>query len=67
LTSSGHGCATPTYSGIYTRVVAYKDWIQAYTDESYWINVNHGNTILISKIYYFIFIVTLIVFKTFHQ
>ncbi|CAF1151198.1 unnamed protein product [Adineta steineri] len=66
LTSSGHGCATPTYSGIYTRIVAYKDWIQAYTDESYWIDVNHGNSNSISKIC-FISIVTLIFFKIFHQ
>src|SRR5579862_3801360 len=45
LTSNGIGCAIPIYSGIYTRVAAYKDWIQSYTNGSYWIEVDsHTNT-----------------------
>jgi hypothetical protein len=27
LTSFGYGCAKPGYSGIYTRVIVYLDWI----------------------------------------
>lgn len=29
LTSYGEGCAQPAYSGVYTRVAAYQDWINS--------------------------------------
>ena len=29
LTSSGIGCALPTNAGLYTRVAAFQDWINA--------------------------------------
>ncbi|CAF4679131.1 unnamed protein product [Rotaria sp. Silwood1] len=32
VTSSGIGCARAAYSGMYTRVAAYQEWIQSYTD-----------------------------------
>jgi len=35
LTSFGYGCARKSYSGIYTRVAALKDWIKIYTDKAY--------------------------------
>ena len=35
LTSSGVGCAAAPYSGIYTRVAAYLDWIDQHTHRSY--------------------------------
>ena len=37
LTSSGIGCARPQYSGIYTRVAAFQDWIKSYTSSAIWI------------------------------
>ena len=29
LTSYGRGCAQPNYSGVYTRVAAFEDWIKS--------------------------------------
>jgi secreted trypsin-like serine protease len=34
LTSSGIGCAEANYSGMYTRVAAFQDWISAITNGS---------------------------------
>ncbi|CAF1623002.1 unnamed protein product [Rotaria magnacalcarata] len=34
ITSFGIGCARPSYSGVYTRVAAYHDWIQQNTPPS---------------------------------
>ncbi|UJR30399.1 hypothetical protein I4U23_017934 [Adineta vaga] len=57
ITSSGRGCALANYSGIYTRVAAYKDWIESFTNKSYWIDMNsHGNIIEISIIYLLFFV-----------
>lgn len=33
VTSFGTGCAEASYSGVYTRVAAYHDWIQQNTPE----------------------------------
>lgn len=35
LTSFGYGCARKSYSGIYTRIAAFKEWIKVHTDETY--------------------------------
>jgi secreted trypsin-like serine protease len=35
LTSYGIGCAEPAYSGVYTRVAAYQDWIRTMTNGAY--------------------------------
>lgn len=34
LTSSGIGCARPQYSGLYTRVAFFQDWIKSYMIDS---------------------------------
>jgi secreted trypsin-like serine protease len=34
MTSYGYGCAIPEYSGVYTRVVAYLDWIDQFVNTS---------------------------------
>jgi secreted trypsin-like serine protease len=71
LTSYGAECADPLYSGVYTRVAAFQNWIESYTNESNWIDmglnpaVSHANTISTSTSKLFFFIV-LIVFVTFH-
>ena len=36
LTSFGPGCARPEYSGGYTRVAVYENWIRVNTNGSYW-------------------------------
>jgi secreted trypsin-like serine protease len=33
ITSFGQGCAQASYSGVYTRVAAYLDWIKQNTPE----------------------------------
>jgi secreted trypsin-like serine protease len=35
LTSYGYGCAQPAYAGVYTRVAAYQDWINATMNTGY--------------------------------
>jgi len=35
LTSFGEGCARKSFSGIYTRVAAFQDWIKLNTNGSY--------------------------------
>ncbi len=66
LTSFGFGCARDNYSGVYTRVAVYQDWIKSYTNDSYWIAVNsHANNILTSMNRLFFFIAPLIILVTF--
>jgi hypothetical protein len=66
LTSFGNGCAEANNSGIYTRVAAYKDWIQSYTNDSHWILIDsHANTISASMTRLFFFIAPLIFLVTF--
>ena len=35
VTSGGFGCARPYYSGMYTRVAAFQDWINSTMTSSY--------------------------------
>jgi secreted trypsin-like serine protease len=66
LTSFGYGCAEPNYSGVYTRVAAYQDWIQSFTNDSHWITVNsHANIIFTSWNHLFFFIAPLIILMIF--
>ena len=34
ITSFGFGCAQPGYSGVYTRIGAYVDWIYSFVDNN---------------------------------
>jgi len=34
VTSFGHGCAEPGYSGVYTRIIAYVDWINLFINNT---------------------------------
>ncbi|CAF0715471.1 unnamed protein product [Adineta steineri] len=34
LTSFGYGCAHPLYSGVYTRIITYLDWIHLYINNT---------------------------------
>lgn len=43
LTSSGYRCAVAGYSGIYTRVAMFKDWIESYTNESHWVDMDYSS------------------------
>ncbi|UJR29053.1 hypothetical protein I4U23_010268 [Adineta vaga] len=48
LTSYGFGCAIPKYSGVYTRVIAYLDWINQFintTDISLYPNSSTAYTL----------------------
>ena len=57
LVSSGTGCALPAFSGLYTRVVVYKDWINSFTNDSHWIDADsHANTISTSPMHLFLFV-----------
>ena len=68
LTSFGYGCARQDYSGVYTRVAAYHDWIQSFTNDSYWITVNsRANMILTPMNRLFFFIAPLITLVAFCQ
>ncbi len=68
LTSFGQGCARVNYSGVYTRVAAYEDWIKSYTNDSYWIPIDsYANTISTSIILLFFFNASLIFLVTFYQ
>jgi secreted trypsin-like serine protease len=35
LTSYGTGCALPEYTGVYTRVAAFQDWINSTMNAAY--------------------------------
>jgi len=68
LTSFGQGCAQVNYSGVYTRVAAFQDWIKSYTNDSYWIPIDsYANTISTSIIRLFFFNASLIFLITFYQ
>ncbi len=68
LTSFGYGCARQDYSGVYTRVAAYQDWIKSFTNDSYWITVNsRANIVLTSLNRLFFFIAPLIILVAFCQ
>ena len=43
LISSGIGCARAEYSGIYTRVAAFEEWIKSYTNNSIWVRSEAGS------------------------
>lgn len=44
LTSFGEGCAQPRYSGAYTRVAVYENWIKSNTDNSnQFVSWSHAN------------------------
>lgn len=48
LTSYGEGCARPQFSGVYTRVAFYENWIRSNTDNSVrFISSAHANTVQI--------------------
>ncbi len=34
VTSFGYGCAHPEYSGVYTRIIAYLDWINLFLNNT---------------------------------
>lgn len=34
LTSGGYGCALPDFSGVYTRVAPFTDWIRSYVNDT---------------------------------
>ncbi len=62
LTSFGDGCARPAYSGVYTRVAAYENWIKFNTNGFYWpLPLSHATTMQTS-IYYLLFFVLLALF-----
>ena len=45
LTSFGEGCARPGYSGVYTRVAFYENWIRSNTNDSFrFVSWAHANT-----------------------
>lgn len=59
LTSNGIGCARPQYSGIYTRVAVYQDWINSNTGGSYSsVSLSHACNTQIS-VYFLLFFVLL--------
>jgi secreted trypsin-like serine protease len=56
LTSNGIGCARPQYSGIYTRVAVYQDWINSNTGDSYYsVSLSHACNTQISVYFFIIF------------
>jgi len=75
LTSFGEGCARKSYSGVYTRVAAFKDWISRNTNGSYskskdfssltdrMIN-SYANTISIENYHIFLCTLLLVFFDT---
>ncbi|CAF2518121.1 unnamed protein product [Rotaria sp. Silwood2] len=65
LTSSGIGCARSSYSGLYTRVAVYKDWIISYTNDSFWLAMgSHANTVSIpiGHLFFFLGLISLLTF-----
>lgn len=44
LTSFGYGCAIPQYSGVYTRISAYVDWMKQFINMTdIWLFPNSSN------------------------
>ena len=39
ITSSGVGCGRPEFSGTYTRLSSYENWIKGLVDDAYWVTV----------------------------
>jgi secreted trypsin-like serine protease len=66
LTSFGVGCANKQYSGIYTRVAAFQNWIKTYTNDSNWVVISHANNISTSASNLFVFIVLFFVVTFYH-
>ncbi|CAF0891926.1 unnamed protein product [Adineta ricciae] len=67
LTSSGYRCAMAGYSGIYTRVAVFKDWIESYTNESYWVEMDdssHADYTFPSMKHIFLFLIFSFVYIT---
>jgi secreted trypsin-like serine protease len=60
LTSNGIGCARPMYSGVYTRVTAFENWINAVTNGNYTISGSSSKNKSRTLTQYFMFFILFI-------
>jgi secreted trypsin-like serine protease len=64
VTSFGLGCGDPRYSGVYTRVSAYRDWFRSVINDTYIESLVHLKSAAIAN-YYNIYIILLLLLYNF--